>query len=46
MAASIYKESLEKGVGVKDLILQKGILSEKELNKFFNPKNQVKIKNS
>ncbi|MFX0132570.1 MAG: aspartate ammonia-lyase [Candidatus Hodarchaeota archaeon] len=37
-AAKVAKESLEKNVSIFELILQKGLLTEDELNKIFDPK--------
>ncbi|MFX1452883.1 MAG: aspartate ammonia-lyase, partial [Promethearchaeota archaeon] len=37
-AAKVAKESLEKNVSIFELILQKGLLTEEELNKIFDPK--------
>ncbi|NVM03047.1 MAG: aspartate ammonia-lyase [Candidatus Helarchaeota archaeon] len=37
-AAKVAKESLEKNLSIYELVLQKGLLTEEELNKIFDPK--------
>ena len=40
--ASLVKESLKTGKGIKELVLEKKLLSEKQVKKYLNPKNLTK----
>lgn len=41
-SGELIKESLEKGVSVRDLAVQKGLVSESQAKKFLNPANLTK----
>ena len=43
-AAKLAKESLEKNISVKELVIQKGMLSKEEVEKIFNSKFFIGVK--